>query len=277
MGAIGTGPGGVHMYAVEPDPMELVSYGLSFGDLIEALEADNVAKGAERIEENGEAYQVRASGLLRTTQDIVIGQSDGVPVYVRDPADVRIGREVRYGSAGEGGEEVAIGTALMLIGGNSRQVAADVGERLEEINQTPPPGVVARPMLDRTGLVDKTIAAVEHNLFLGAILVIVMLFALLGNIRAALLTALAIPLSMLLTASGMVPAGIAANLLSLGAIEFGIVIDGSVIIVVDGSVIIVENCVRRLAERQPELGRKLTLRERLDTAFEAAKRRCAVT
>ena len=156
-----------------------------------------------------------------------------------------------------------IGTVLMLIGGNSRQVAADVGERLEEINQTLPPGIRANPVLDRTGLVDKTIATVEHNLFFGAILVIVVLFALLGNIRAALLTAMAIPLSMLLTATGMVQAGITANLLSLGAIDFGIIIDGSVIIV--------ENCVRRLAERQHELGRKLTLRERLDTTFEAAK------
>ena len=258
--------GYVKQYAVEPDPMKLVSYGLSFGDLIEALESNNVAQGAKYIEENGEAYQVRASGLLQTIEeieDIVIGQSGGVPVYVRDVADVRIGREVRYGSASLNGEEAVIGTALMLIGGNSRQVAADVGERLEEINQTLPPGIRANPVLDRTGLVDKTIATVEHNLFFGAILVIVVLFALLGNIRAALLTAMAIPLSMLLTATGMVQAGITANLLSLGAIDFGIIIDGSVIIV--------ENCVRRLAERQHELGRKLTLRERLDTTFDAAK------
>ena len=156
-----------------------------------------------------------------------------------------------------------IGTALMLIGGNSRQVAADVGAKLEEIGGTLPTGIAIRPVLDRTGLVDKTIATVEHNLFFGAILVIVVLFALLGNLRAALITAMAIPLAMLLTATGMVQAGISANLLSLGAIDFGIIIDGSVIIV--------ENCVRRLSERQHELGRKLTLQERLETTFQASK------
>ena len=258
--------GYVKQYGVEPDPMKLVSYGLTFGDLIDALEGNNAAVGAKYIEQNGEALQVRASGLLTTLDEIegiVIGESGGVPVYVRDVADVLVSKEVRYGSASLDGEEAVIGTALMLIGGNSRAVAAEVGAKLEEINATLPPNIAATPVLDRTGLVDKTIATVEHNLFFGAILVIVVLFALLGNIRAALITALAIPLSMLLTATGMVRAGITANLLSLGAIDFGIIIDGSVIIV--------ENCVRRLAERQHELGRKLTLRERLDVTFDAAK------
>ena len=253
-------------YGVEPDPMKLVGYGLSFGDLIDALEAGNVAQGAKYIETAGEALQVRASGLLTSIDDIagiVIGERAGVPVRVRDVAEVTISRELRTGSASLNGEEAVIGTALMLIGGNSRQVAADVGTRLEEIGQTLPPGIALRTVLDRTGLVDKTIKTVEHNLFFGAILVIVVLFALLGNLRAALITALAIPLSMLLTATGMVQAGISANLLSLGAIDFGIIIDGSVIIV--------ENCVRRLSERQKELGRKLTLAERLETTFQAAK------
>ena len=253
-------------YGVEPDPMKLVAYGLSFRDLIDALEAGNVAQGAKYIETAGEALQVRASGLLTGVEDIagvVIGEDDGVPVRVRDVAEVGVSREVRYGSASLNGEEAVIGTALMLIGGNSRQVAADVGAKLDEIGETLPPGISIRTVLDRTGLVDKTIATVEHNLFFGAILVIVVLFVLLGNLRAALITALAIPLSMLLTATGMVQAGISANLLSLGAIDFGIIIDGSVIIV--------ENCVRRLAERQHELGRKLTLQERLETTFLAAK------
>ena len=253
-------------YGVEPDPMKLMAYGLSFADLIDALEAGNVAQGAKYIETAGEALQVRASGLLTGVEDIagiVIGESDGVPVRVRDVAEVGVSREVRYGSASLNGEEAVIGTALMLIGGNSRQVAADVGAKLDEIGRTLPPGISVRTVLDRTGLVDKTIATVEHNLFFGAILVIVVLFVLLGNLRAALITALAIPLSMLLTATGMVQAGISANLLSLGAIDFGIIIDGSVIIV--------ENCVRRLAERQHELGRKLTLQERLETTFLAAK------
>lgn len=253
-------------YGVEPDPMKLMAFGLSFGDLIEALEAGNVAQGAKYIETGGEALQVRASGLLTGLEDIagiVVGEHNGVPVRVLDVADVGISRELRYGSASLNGEEAVIGTALMLIGGNSRQVAADVGARLEEIGRTLPPGIALRTVLDRTDLVDKTIATVEHNLFFGAILVIVVLFALLGNLRAAIITALAIPLAMLLTATGMVQAGISANLLSLGAIDFGIIIDGSVIVV--------ENCVRRLAERQRELGRKLSLQERLETTFQAAK------
>ncbi|MEX0745780.1 MAG: CusA/CzcA family heavy metal efflux RND transporter [Phycisphaeraceae bacterium] len=253
-------------YTVMPDPMRLVSYGLTFNDLIEALEANNTAVGAKYIQDRGEAYQVRASGLLQTLDDIrriVIGHSGGTPVYVEDVAEVEIGREIRYGSASINGEEAVVGTALMIIGGNSRTVAYDVGQRLEEINATLPADIVARPLLDRTSLVDQTIHTVQENLTLGAIFVIVVLFLLLGNVRAALITALAIPLSMLLTATGMVASETSANLLSLGAIDFGII--------VDGSVIIVENCVRRLAERQHELGRKLTLSERLETVFAASK------
>ena len=251
-------------YAVEPDPMKLVSYGLSFGDLIEALEANNAAVGAKYIEENGEAYQVRASGLLGSIEEIegiVIGQTGGVPVYVHDVAEVRVGRELRTGSASENGQEVVVGTAMMLIGGNSRTVAADVGERLEEINATLPPDIVARPVLDRTALVDETIVTIEKNLLEGAILVIAVLFLLLGNVRAAVITALAIPLSMLLAATGMVQSEISGNLLSLGAIDFGII--------VDGAVVMTENCIRHLAERQHELGRRLTLRERAETVFKA--------
>ena len=148
-------------YGVEPDPMKLMAYGLSFTDLLDALEAGNVAQGAKYIETAGEALQVRASGLLTGVEDIagiVIGESDGVPVRVRDVAEVGVSREVRYGSASLNGEEAVIGTALMLIGGNSRQVAADVGAKLQEIEQTLPPGIVIRPVLDRTGLVDETIA-----------------------------------------------------------------------------------------------------------------------
>ena len=252
-------------YHVRPDPMKLVSYGLTFSAVVEALEANNVAVGANYIESNGEAYQVRASGLLKTTDEIagiVVGQRGGTPVYVRDVAGVSVGRELRTGSASEDGEEVVLGTALMLIGGNSRAVAANVGEKLETVAASLPPGVVARPVLDRTGLVDKTIATISKNLLEGALLVVVVLFALLGNFRAAFITALAIPLAMLLTATGMVQAKISGNLLSLGAIDFGII--------VDGSVIIVENCLRRLAERQQELKRTLTLPERLHEVRAAA-------
>ncbi|MEE9403918.1 MAG: CusA/CzcA family heavy metal efflux RND transporter [Algisphaera sp.] len=258
--------GYVKQYAVEPDPMKLVSHGLTFGDLIRALENNNAAQGAKYIEQHGEALQVRVGGLLKNQAQIaaiVIGQSNGTPVHVRDVAHVVIGKEMRYGSASLNGKEAVVGTALMLVGGNSRTVAADVGAKLVEINRTLPNGIVARPVLDRTKLVDKTIKTIKKNLAEGALLVIVVLFFLLGNLRAAFICALAIPLAMLLTATGMVQSKISGNLLSLGAIDFGIIIDGSVIIV--------ENCVRRLAEHQHTLGRKLTLRERLDTTFDAAK------
>lgn len=253
-------------YAVTPDPMKLVSFGLTFSDLIEALQANNAAVGAKYIQNHGEAYQVRASGLLQTLDDIrsiVLTQHAGTPVYVSDVAQVHIGKEVRYGSASINGEEAVIGTALMIIGGNSRTVAYEVGQRLEEISTALPKDIVVQPLLDRTTLVDQTIHTVEENLTLGAIFVIAVLFLLLGNIRAAVITALAIPLSMLLTATGMVASETSANLLSLGAIDFGII--------VDGSVIIVENCIRRLADRQHELGRKLTLSERMETVFAASK------
>ena len=253
-------------YSVEPDPMKLVSHGLTFARVIDALEANNAAASARYVEAHGEAWQVRSSGLLENLADIsgvVVGSDHGTPITVGDVANVTIRGELRTGSASENGDEVVVGTALMRVGGNSRTVAAAVGTRLDEINPTLPPGVQARAVLDRTKLVDRTIRTVQKNLAEGALLVVVVLFLLLGNVRAALLTALAIPLSMLLTAAGMVHAGISGNLLSLGAIDFGIIIDGSVIIV--------ENCVRRLAERQRELGRTLTLAERLETTFAAAK------
>lgn len=253
-------------YFVQPDPMNLVSYGLTFNDIISALERNNVSTGAGFIERKGEAYNVRVAGRITTEEEIrniIVGSPRGVPVYIRDVAVVGAGRELRTGSASANGEEVVVGTALMLIGENSRIVSQAVDARMKEIAKSLPPGIQARTVLNRTGLVNETIGTVRKNLIEGAVLVIAILFLMLGNIRAAFITALAIPLSMLITSAGMVGAGITGNLLSLGAIDFGII--------VDGSVIIVENCLRRLAERQHELGRKLTLRERLDTVFQAAK------
>jgi cobalt-zinc-cadmium resistance protein CzcA len=253
-------------YHVQPDPMKLVSYGLTFADVIEALERNNVSAGAGYIEHNGEAYLIRAANRLENeTQiaEVVVGERGGVPIRVRDVASVAIGRELRMGSATENGEEVVIGTAQMLIGANSRTVAAAVDERMQAINETLPEGVRARTVLNRTKLVDATIHTVAKNLAEGAVLVIVVLFVLLGNFRAALICALAIPLSMLLTSIGMVQSRVSGNLMSLGAIDFGLI--------VDGAVIIVENCLRRLAERQHQLGRVLTLRERMQTVFEASK------
>ncbi len=258
--------GYVKQYHVQPDPMKLVAYGLSFHDVIEAIERNNVSVGAGYIEHKGEAYLVRAAGRIRNEEEIgniVLGVKDGTPFYVRQVAEVCLGKELRSGSASENGHEVVVGTALMLIGANSRTVSVGVDEKLKEINKSLPADIRAKTVLNRTKLVDATVRTVAKNLAEGAILVIVILFLMLGNIRAALITALAIPLSMLLTAIGMVQTHVSGNLMSLGAIDFGLI--------VDGAVIIVENCLRMLAEKQHELGRKLTLAERLEVVFVASK------
>ena len=253
-------------YFVQPDPMKLVSYGLAFHDVIEALEKNNISTGAGFIEHKGEGYNVRVAGRISNDEEIrniVLGSRGGTPIYIRNVAVVGVGRELRSGSASEDGEEAVVGTAMMLIGENSRTVSKAVDEKMGEINRTLPPDIKAKTVLNRTALVNDTIKTVRNNLFEGAILVIVILLLLLGNIRAAIITSLAIPLSMLLTATGMVQTEISGNLMSLGAIDFGLI--------VDGSVIIVENCLRMLAERQHQLGRKLTVAERLETVFQASK------
>ncbi len=258
--------GYVKQYHVQPDPMKLVSYGLTFSEVIEALEKNNASTGAGYIEHKGESYLVRAAGRIETPEQIesiVLGTRRGTPIYIRDVATVGIGKELRTGSASENGEEVVVGTALMLIGANSRTVAAAVDAKMTEINKTLPPGIRAKPVLNRTKLVDATIATVKKNLAEGAVLVIVILFLLLGNIRAALITAMIIPFSMLMTFTGMVQTKVAANLMSLGALDFGMI--------VDGAVIIVENCLRRLAERQHRERRPLTHAERLHEVLVAAK------
>ncbi|MCK6553912.1 CusA/CzcA family heavy metal efflux RND transporter [Candidatus Binatia bacterium] len=258
--------GYVKQYHVQPDPRKLVAYGLTFGDLLSALERNNLSTGAGYIEHNGESYVVRATGRVERPEQIaamVIGERFGTPIYVRDVATVGQGRELRTGSASENGEEVVVGTALMLIGANSRTVSAAVHERMTEVNRTLPPDIHAKTVLNRTALVDATIRTVERNLVEGAVLVVVVLFVLLGHFRAALITALAIPLSMLFTAIGMVQTKTSGNLMSLGAIDFGLI--------VDGAVIIVENCLRLLAEKQHSLGRPLTLQERIAVVFQASK------
>ncbi len=257
--------GYVKQYQVRPDPEKLVGYGLTFHDVIEALERNNVSTGAGFVEHLGEAYVVRASGRIERVEQIapiVIATREGVPIRVRDVADVGIGGELRTGSASENGAEAVVGTALMLIGENSRTVSSAVDERMREVVKSLPPGIHAKTVLNRTKLVNATIGTVEKNLVEGAILVVAVLFFLLGNIRAAVVTALAIPLSMLLTATGMVQSRISGNLMSLGAIDFGLI--------VDGAVIIVENCLRVIAERQHALGRILTKVERLEAVAEAS-------
>jgi len=253
-------------FVVEVDPSRLLAIGISLEKLSAALERNNLDTGGGFIEPQGEAYTVRALGRLTGAseiEEVVIGERRGTPIRVRDVARVRDGAELRTGSASRNGHEVVVGTAVMLKGENSRVVAASVTRKMAEIRRSLPAGLTVEMVLDRTKLVDATISTVSKNLIEGALLVIVVLFGLLGNFRAALITATAIPLSMLLTAIGMVAGGISGNLMSLGAIDFGLV--------VDGAVIIVENCVRVLAERQRELGRPLTRRERLKAVFEASR------
>ena len=253
-------------FHVTPHPDKLRAYGLSFGDILGALERNNTNIGAGYIERSGEHSLLRAPRQVEALADIrsiVVGTHQGTPVYLSTVADVLFGNELRTGAATEDGKEIVLGTVFMLMGENSRVVAQRVAAKMEEVNRTLPAGVVAKTVYDRTKLVDATIETVTHNLALGALLVIVVLFVFLGNIRAALITACVIPLSMLLTITGMVEWGVTGNLLSLGALDFGII--------VDGAVIIVENCMRRLAERQHELGRLLTRAERFETVFEGSK------
>ncbi len=253
-------------YHVQPDPNKLASLDLSFTDVARALESNNANQGARYLEDNGEGYVVRAAGRLEDMDDIgnvVVATRGGVPVRVKDIAEVRIGRDLRTGSGSEDGQEVVIGTALMLIGENSRTVAAAVDARMEQIRRSLPPGVEVQTVLDRTRLVEATVRTVAKNLSEGAALVIVILFLLLGNIRAAVITALVIPVAMLMTMSGMVEARISANLMSLGALDFGLI--------VDGAVIITENALRHLAERQHAVGRALDTDERLETVRASAE------
>jgi len=261
--------GYVKQYHVQPDPMKLVSYGLTFAQVIEAIEKNNLSTGAGYVERKGESYLVRATGRIENLEQlstIVVGSRNGVPIYVRDivvPDGVGIGRELRTGSASQNGEEIVVGTTIMLIGANSRTVAAAVDKKMGEIQKSLPVDIRAKTVLNRTKLVDATIGTVEKNLLEGAILVIVVLLLLLGNVRAALICAMAIPLSMLMTAIGMVQSKTSGNLMSLGAIDFGLI--------VDGAVIIVENCLRRLAEAQHRNGRILSLQERLHEVMVATK------
>src|SRR5712672_2617550 len=258
--------GFVKQFQVQPDPTRLIGFGLSFNQVIAAVEANNVSRGANYIEQNGEGYVVRASGRVENAEDIsqiVVATRAGVPVRVKDVAEVTIGKELRTGSASVNGREVVLGTALMLIGGNSRTVAAAADSKIKEMARTLPPGIYAHTVLNRTQLVDATIHTVATNLAEGALLVIVILFLLLGNLRAAVVTACVIPVTMLVTATGMLQGKISANLMSLGALDFGLI--------VDGAVIIVENSLRHLAERQREFGRTLSLEERLDTVTTSAK------
>ncbi len=253
-------------FHVTPYPDKLKEYGITFRDILRALAENNDNVGAGYIEHKGEQYLIRAPGQVKTLEEIRwirLGSYNGTPIYIKHVADVVLGKELRTGAATKNGKETVLGTVMMLTGENTRTVARSVAEKMKQVNESLPEGVVAKTVYDRTVLVNATIATVEKNLMEGAILVIVILFLFLGNIRAAFITALVIPISMLFAMTGMVTYKISGNLLSLGAIDFGII--------VDGAVIIVENCISRLAEAQKERGRILTRSERMTIVFEASR------
>ncbi|WP_165740914.1 CusA/CzcA family heavy metal efflux RND transporter [Pseudoalteromonas sp. Z1A6] len=253
-------------YQVAPVPEKLIAYKLTISDVISALEVNNSNRGAGYIERFDGQYLVRSPGQLKTLEDIantVIAKRDDAPVRIKDVANVLLGKELRTGAATYNGEETVLGTAMMLIGENSRIVAKAMADKLVDVQKSLPAGVIVEAVYDRTTLVDKTIATVQTNLFEGAVLVIVILLLLLGNVTGALITAMVIPLSMLFAVTGMVGNRVSGNLMSLGAIDFGLI--------VDGAVIVVENCLRQLGVAQHKHGRLLTLNERLNVVTEATK------
>jgi len=251
-------------YHVTPNPRKMLGFSVSMEDITAALFKNNSNRGAGYIERNGQQLLVRSPGQLNSITDIehvVVKNLAGVPVKIFDVAEVAIGKELRTGAATRDGKETVLGGAMMLVGENSRSVSQAVAMKLQQIKHSLPDGIKVEAVYDRTTLVDKAIATVQKNLVEGALLVIVVLFLLLGNIRAALITAAVIPLAMLATITGMVQSGVSANLMSLGALDFGLI--------VDGAVIIVENAIRRLAEVQRNNGGKLDLKDRLNLVFEA--------
>ncbi len=249
---------------VAPNPAKLLAYQMSYSDVVIAIQQNNDNRGVGFIEHNGSQWLMRVPGQARTLADleqIVIRQHQGIPIRVKDVASVSLGKELRSGAATQNGREVVMSTVFMLIGENSRTVANDIATKLEEIKSSLPDGITVTAVYNRTSLVDKTLETVKKNLLEGALLVIVVLFLFLGNVRAAILTAAVIPIAMLMTITGMVQTKTSANLMSLGALDFGLIIDGAVIII--------ENCMRRLGESYRKEG--LSLNERLAIVFEATR------
>lgn len=249
---------------ITPDPARLRALGFTLDDVAEAVQGNNQNVGAGYIERNGQQFLVRVPGQVSGVEEIgniVMARREGVPIHVHDVAQVGEGPELRSGAATQDGHEVVMGTVVMLVGANSRQVAQAAAARLEQAQRSLPAGVTVTASYDRTALVERTIGTVAKNLVEGALLVIVVLFALLGNFRAALITAAVIPLAMLFTLAGMARGGVSANLMSLGALDFGLI--------VDGAVIIIENCLRRFGERTHALGRAMTNQERFNETASA--------
>ena len=263
---VNTVGGYAKQFHVTPSPDKLRAYGVSLREVVDALGRNNENVGAGYVERHGEQFLIRVPGRLEGLADlgrVVVAERGGTPLRLSDVAEISLGKELRDGAATQNGREVVLGTVFMLVGENSREVSMRVGERLAKVNESLPAGVVARAVYDRTSLVERTIGTVKANLLEGALLVIFTLLVLLGNLRAALITAAVIPLSMLFTITGMAANKVSGNLMSLGALDFGLI--------VDGAVIIIENCLRRYAHEQGRLGRLLTRDERLALAFEATR------
>ncbi len=253
-------------YLVVPDVQRMAAMRLTLQDLTTALQRSNTSAGAGVVNRNGEGLAVRSDGRVRNADELartVVATRESVPILLNQIAAVRTGQGLRMGSASENGHEVVVGTAVMRIGENSRTVSTGVAERLTQIGRSLPVDVVVKPVMNRTELVNSTISTVARNLAEGAVLVIVVLFALLGNFRAALIAACVIPITMLLTSIGMLEAGVSANLMSLGALDFGLI--------VDGAVIIVENALRRLGEAQHGRDDVLTIEQRLGIVAASAR------
>ena len=247
------------------DPEKLLSFHVTQADVVSAIQNNNQNRGVGFVEHNGSQWLLRVPGQREKIEelgDLVIRSDDGIPVRIKDVASIEEGKELRTGAATQNGREVVMSTVFMLVGENSRTVAKAVAEKLEEIKQGLPTGISATAVYDRTNLVDKTLKTVQANLVEGALLVIIILFFLLGNIRAALLTAAVIPIAMLMTITGMVHAKVSANLMSLGALDFGLL--------VDGAIIIVENCLRRLSQASKS-NLTLGIKERFDIVFSATR------
>jgi heavy metal efflux system protein len=262
---VNTSGGYEKQYHVQPDPIKMASYRVHFGEILEALEKVNRNVGGGYIEQTSEQFLVQGVGLLKSVHDIKdvpVKTLDNYRVItIGDIANVGLGKELRTGSATHNGNEVVLGTAMMLLGENSRTVALRVNEKIKEIRKFLPKGINLKTVYNRSDLVNATLATVEHNILFGSLLVIVILFLLLGNVRAALITAVTIPLSLLFTFVVMKPLGISGNLMSLGALDFGII--------VDGTVIVIDNCVRMIQEKIKKNGRKLSAAELKETIFEA--------
>lgn len=251
--------------SITPKLERLRAYGLTLSDLADAIRENNTNVGAGFLEERGEQYLIRVPSQVERyaeLEQIVVAVHESTPILVKDVASVEIGAELRTGAATENGREVVLGTVFMLKGDNGRAVSELVKKRLQDISSSLPEGIEVKPVYDRSNLINASISTVQKNLFEGALLVVAILFAALGNLRAALITAFIIPLSMLMTIFGMVQYRLSANLMSLGALDFGLI--------VDGAVILVENCIKRFGEAQARLGRLLTKEERLELVYESS-------